>query len=76
MFRFGMTDVVECERFGEIEDTKLLLFECPFSHMAWNNFKKILNERSLESEKVSSYEKLFDFEGPACVNLVKLKLIN
>ena len=76
MFKFKMTDTVECERCGRKETTKHLLLECPFTLMAWKNFNEILEERNLASEKIISYEKILDFEGSSCVNLVKLKLIN
>ncbi len=76
MLKFKMTDAVECERCGREENTKHLLLECPFSLMAWQNFNEILEDRNLGSEKIVSYKNIFDFEGSACVNLVKLKLIN
>ena len=71
-----MTETTECERCGNEETAKHLLWECPYSLMAWTNFNEILEEINLGSEKIVSYEKILDFGGSACVNLIKLKIIN
>ncbi len=44
--------------------------------MAWTNLNEILEDINLGSEKIVCYKNIFDFQGSACVNLVKLKLIN
>jgi hypothetical protein len=71
-----MTDSAECERCGEQETTKHLLWECSFSQLAWKNFNTLLEEKKLELDKIVSYEKIFDFGGTACSILIKLKIIN
>jgi len=76
MFKFKMTDSAECERCGAEETTKHLLWECPFSQLAWKNLNSILDEKKLGLDKIVSYEKIFDFGGTACATLIKLKIIN
>jgi hypothetical protein len=76
MFKFKMTDSAECERCGEQETTKHLLWECSFSQLAWKNFNTLLEEKKLELDKIVLYEKIFDFGGTACSILIKLKIIN
>ena len=76
MVKFKMTESAECERCGLEETTKHLLWDCSYSLMAWINFNEILEEINLGSEKIVCYEKIFDFGGSACVNLIKLKIIN
>ena len=43
--------------------------------MAWRNFNEVLEDKNLGSEKIILYEKIFDFEGSACINIIKLKII-
>jgi hypothetical protein len=76
MLKFKMTDSDECERCGAEETTKHLLWDCPFSQLAWKNLNSILEERKLGLDKIVSYEKIFDFGGTACSTLIKLKIIN
>jgi hypothetical protein len=76
MLKFKMTDSAECERCGAEETTKHLLWECPFSQLAWKNLNSILDEKKLGLDKIVSYEKIFDFGGTACATLIKLKIIN
>ena len=76
MVKFKMTESAQCERCGLEETTKHLLWDCSYSLMAWKNYNEILEEFNLGSEKIVCYEKLFDFGGSACVNLIKLKIIN
>ena len=76
MLKFKMTETAECERCGKVETTKHLLWECPFSQMAWKNYNEILEEINLGSEKIVFHEQIFDFRGSACANLIKLKLVN
>jgi hypothetical protein len=71
-----MTDSAECERCGEQETKKHLLWECSFSQLAWKNFNTLLEEKKLELDKIVLYEKIFDFGGTACSILIKLKIIN
>jgi hypothetical protein len=76
MVKFKMTDSAECERCGAEETTKHLLWDCPFSQLAWKNLNSILEEKKLGLDKIVSYEKIFDFGGTACSTLIKLKIIN
>jgi hypothetical protein len=76
MLKFKMTDSDECERCGAVETTKHLLWDCPFSQLAWKNLNSILEEKKLGLDKIVSYEKIFDFGGTACATLIKLKIIN
>ena len=76
MLKFKMTESAKCERCGLDETSKHLLWECPYSCMAWKNYNEILDEINLGSEKIVSYEKIFDWGGSACVILIKLKIIN
>jgi hypothetical protein len=76
MLKFKMTDSDECERCGAVETTKHLLWDCPFSQLAWKNLNSILEEKKLGLDKIVSYEKIFDFGGTSCATLIKLKIIN
>jgi hypothetical protein len=76
MLQFKMTDSDECERCGAEETSKHLLWDCPFSHIAWKNFNSILEEKKLGLDKIVSYDKFFYFGGTACSTLIKLKIIN
>jgi hypothetical protein len=76
MLKFKMTNSAECDRCGAEESTKHLLWECPFSQLAWIHLNDILEERNLGLDKIVSYEKIFDFGGAACATLIKLKIIN
>jgi hypothetical protein len=76
MIKFKMTDSAERERCGAEETTKHLLWDCPFSQLAWKNFNSILEEKKLGLDKIVSYKKIFDFGGTACSTLIKLKIIN
>jgi hypothetical protein len=76
MLKFKMTDSADCERCGAEENTKHLLWDCPFSQLAWKNLNSILEEKKLCSDKIESYEKIYDFGGSACATLIKLKIIN
>jgi hypothetical protein len=71
-----MTYSSECDRCRAEESTKHLLWDCPFSQLAWMHLNEILDERNLGLDKIVSYEKIFDFEGAACATLIKLKIIN
>ncbi len=70
-----MTDSAECERCGAEESTKHLLWDCPFSQLAWIHLNDILEERNLDLDKIVSYQKFFDCGGTACATLIKLKII-
>ncbi len=76
MLKFKMTDSDECDRCGAEETTKNLLWDCPFSQLAWKNLNSILEEKKLGLDKLVSYENFFDFGGTACSTLIKLKIIN
>ncbi len=57
----------ECERCGAEETTKHLLWDCPFSQLAWKNLNSILEENKLGLDKIG---------GTACFTLIKLKILN
>jgi hypothetical protein len=44
MLKFKMTNSAEC---GAEESTKHLLWDCPFSQLAWIHLNQILEERNL-----------------------------
>ena len=71
MLKFKMTNSAECDRCGAEESTKHLLWECPFSQLAWIHLNDILEERNLGLDKIVSYENIFDFGGAACATLIK-----
>ena len=66
MLKFEMTDSDECEKCGAEKTTKHLLWDCPFSQLAWENLNSILEEKKLGLDKKVSFEKIFDFGGTAC----------
>jgi hypothetical protein len=63
-------------RCGAEESTKHLLWDCPFSQLAWTHLNDILEERNLGLDKIVSYDNIFDFGGAACATLIKLKITN
>jgi hypothetical protein len=76
MLKFKMTDSAECERCGAEETTKHLLWDCPFSQLAWKILNSILEDNYLGLDKIVSYENIFYFGGTTCATLIKLKIIN
>jgi hypothetical protein len=76
ILKFKMTNSADCERCGTEESTKHLLWDCPFSQLAWIHLNDIIEERNLVLDKIVSYDKTFDFVGAACATLIKLKIIN
>ncbi len=76
MLKFKIANSAECDRCGVKESTKHLLWDCPFSQLAWKHLNEILEKRDLGFDKIVSYENFFYFGGAACASLVKLKIIN
>jgi hypothetical protein len=59
-----------------VKGVEHLLWDCPFSQLAWKYLNSILEEKKLGLDKIVSYEKIFDFGVTACSTLIKLKIIN
>jgi hypothetical protein len=58
------------------KSSKHLLWDCPFSQIAWKNLNSILDFKKLGLDKVVSYDKIFDFGGTAYASLIIVKIIN
>jgi len=76
MLRFKMVENNECERCGQEETTRHLLWECWGAQKAWKGFNDILGEKGIEVGKVNDYKDIYNYSGTAVISTIKLKIVN
>jgi hypothetical protein len=76
MHKYKMLESPMCTRCGQFESNEHLLFECKSSREMWEQYNKVMVDLSKGfKEKIESFEDIFNFEGDAFGNIVKIKLI-
>ena len=76
MKKYKMTENDECGRCGEQETIEHLLWECRYSKLAWDSFNTVLANKEIKDSFIKSYKDVYSFNNLACVNTIKLKIIN
>jgi hypothetical protein len=76
MVKFKMIEDYKCDRCGEEENSRHLLWDCWGAKVGWSSLNEILVKKGLEQFMVSSYEELYNFDLPGSICSIKLRIIN
>ena len=75
MKRYNMIDTDKCQKCGEVETTKHLLWECPQVRNIWSIFNNLMVGLKKQVDTVNSYDEVYSIGSTAGTNLIKIKLI-
>lgn len=70
-----MIDTDKCQKCGEVETTKHLLWECPQVRNIWSIFNNLMVGLKKQVDTVNSYDEVYSIGSTAGTNLIKIKLI-
>ena len=75
MCKFGMIDSNRCERCGQVETTRHLLWDCVESSKIWKLFNDWLENKLSLSNRMNEYSHVYMVDNDAHVCKVKMKII-
>jgi hypothetical protein len=75
MFRFKMIDNETCDRCGQTETFKHLLWECSESKRIWQAYNALLEQSELQDFKINDFKSLFEAESLPVLDTIKISLV-
>ena len=75
MCKFGMIDSNRCERCGQVETTRHLLWDCVESSKIWKLFNDWLENKLSLSNRMNEYSHVYMVDNDSHVCKVKMKII-